>query len=38
VKDYFSFVGIRKSKVSQTLVAIKNERIKNKRVKIDIAK
>ncbi|MET0244976.1 MAG: DEAD/DEAH box helicase [Flavitalea sp.] len=38
VKDYFSFVWIRKSKVSQTLVAIKNERIKNKRVRIDIAK
>lgn len=38
VKDFFSFVAIRKVKVGQTLQAIKQEKIKNKRVKIDIAK
>jgi ATP-independent RNA helicase DbpA len=38
VKDFFSFVAIRKSKASATLQLIKDERIKNKKVKIDIAK
>jgi superfamily II DNA/RNA helicase len=38
VKDFISFVGIRKSKVSHTLELIKNEKIKNKKVRIDIAK
>jgi superfamily II DNA/RNA helicase len=38
VKDFFSFVAVRKSKVGRTLMAIKNEKIKNKKVKIDIAK
>ncbi|MEO6000026.1 MAG: DEAD/DEAH box helicase [Chitinophagaceae bacterium] len=38
VKDFFSFVGLRKSKVSQTLLLIKNEKIKNKKVRIDVAK
>jgi ATP-dependent RNA helicase DeaD len=38
VKDFFSFVAVRKSKVGQTLESIKNEKIKNKKVKIDIAK
>lgn len=38
VKDFFSFVAIKKIKVSQVLMAIKNEKIKNKKVKIDIAK
>jgi superfamily II DNA/RNA helicase len=38
VKDFFSFVAIRKNKASTTLNLIKNERIKNKKVKIDIAK
>ena len=38
VKDFFSFVALRKSKVSNTLQSIKNERIKNKKVKIDVAK
>jgi superfamily II DNA/RNA helicase len=38
VKDFFSFVAVRKSKVGRALVAIKNEKIKNKKVKIDIAK
>lgn len=38
VKDFFSFVAIRKSKASHTLQLIKNEKIKNKKVKIDVAK
>lgn len=38
VKDFFSFVGIRKSRMGNTLQLIKNEKIKNKNVKIDIAK
>ena len=38
VKDFFSFVAVRKSKAGQTLELIKNEKIKNKKVKIDVAK
>ena len=38
VKDFFSFVAIRKTKVSHTLQSIKEQKIKNKKVKIDIAK
>jgi ATP-independent RNA helicase DbpA len=38
VKDFFSFVAIRKSNVSPTLQVIKNEKLKNKKVKIDVAK
>ena len=38
VKDFFSFVAVRKANVSQTLLLIKNERIKNKNVKIEIAR
>lgn len=38
VKDFFSFVGIRKSRMSHTLQRVKNEKIKNQKVKIDIAK
>jgi ATP-independent RNA helicase DbpA len=38
VKDFVSFVAVRKSKVSHTLQQIKTQKIKNKRVKIDIAK
>lgn len=38
VKDFFSFVAIKKIKVSETLQLIKNEKIKNKKVKIDVAK
>jgi len=38
VKDFFSFVAVRKSKIGATLQLIKNERIKNKKVKIDMAK
>jgi len=38
VKDFFSFVAIRKSKASNVLQLIKEEKIKNKKVKIDVAK
>jgi len=38
VKDFSSFVAIRKSKVSHTLHLIKNEKLKNKKVAIDVAK
>ena len=38
VKDFFSFVAIRKLKVGQTLQLIKDQKIKNKKVKIEIAK
>lgn len=38
VKDFFSFVAVKKSKVSHTLQLIKEEKIKNKKVKIAVAK
>ncbi|HSC37194.1 MAG TPA: DEAD/DEAH box helicase [Chitinophagaceae bacterium] len=38
VKDFFSFVAVRKTKVPNTLQLIKNEKIKNKKIKIDVAK
>ena len=38
VKDFFSFVAVRKIKAGYTLQLIKNEKIKNKKVKIEIAK
>jgi hypothetical protein len=38
VKDIFSFVAIRKTKMSHVLHLIKNEKIKNKKVKMEIAK
>jgi ATP-dependent RNA helicase DeaD len=38
VKDFFSFVAIRKSKMGHVLELIKNEKIKNKKVKIEIAR
>lgn len=38
VKDFFSFVAVRKTKAGHTLELIKNERIKNKKVKIEVAK
>lgn len=38
VKDFSSFVAIRKSKMSYTLNKIQNERIKNKKVKMFVAK
>jgi ATP-independent RNA helicase DbpA len=37
-KDLFSFVAIRKSRVSHTLQLIKDQKIKNKKVKIAVAK
>ena len=38
VKDFSSFVALRKSKVSQTLQVIKDEKLKGKKIKIDIVK
>lgn len=38
VKDFYSFVAIRKVKMAHALQLIKNEKIKNKKVKIDIAR
>lgn len=38
VKDFFSFVAIRKSKASATLQLIKQEKIKNKKVMIAVAR
>ena len=38
VKDFFSFVALRKSKVSHTLQLIKEEKLKGKKIKIDVAK
>ena len=38
VKDFFSFVAVRKIKVSSVLQLIKEEKIKNKKVKIEVAR
>jgi superfamily II DNA/RNA helicase len=38
VKDFFSFAAIRKSKASNALHLIKDQKIKNKKVRIDVAK
>jgi superfamily II DNA/RNA helicase len=38
VKDFFSFVAVKKSKVSELLKLIANEKIKGKKVKIVVAK
>jgi superfamily II DNA/RNA helicase len=38
VKDFFSFVAVKKIKVSGVLQLIKDEKIKNKKVKIAVAK
>lgn len=38
VKDFFSFVAVKKIKVNHVLHLIKEERIKNKKVKIAVAK
>jgi ATP-independent RNA helicase DbpA len=38
VKDFFSFVAVKKIKVNHTLHLIKEEKIKNKKVKIAVAK
>lgn len=38
VKDFFSFAAIRKSKATEVVHLIANEKIKNKKVKIEVAK
>jgi len=38
VKDFFSFVAVKKIKVSHTLQLIKEQKIKNKKIKIAVAK
>jgi superfamily II DNA/RNA helicase len=38
VKDFFSFVAVKKIKVSETLQLIKEQKIKNKKVRIVVAK
>jgi superfamily II DNA/RNA helicase len=38
VKDFFSFVAIRKTKATNAIELIKNEKIKGKKVKIEIAR
>lgn len=38
VKDFFSFVAIRKTKMNHLLHLIKNEKIKNQKVKMEVAK
>jgi superfamily II DNA/RNA helicase len=38
VKDYSSFVSIRRSKVGQTMQLVKDQRLKNKKIKIEIAR
>ena len=38
VKDFFSFVAVRKANVGHALQLIKNEKIKNKKVKIEVSK
>jgi superfamily II DNA/RNA helicase len=38
VKDFYSFVAVRRSKASHTLQLIKEQKIKNKKVKIVVAK
>ncbi|MBS1779119.1 MAG: DEAD/DEAH box helicase [Bacteroidetes bacterium] len=38
VKDFFSFVAIRRSKASYTLHLIKEHKLKNKKLKIEVAK
>ncbi|WP_226999007.1 helicase-related protein [Flavisolibacter tropicus] len=38
VKDFFSFVAVRRNQASHTLQLIKNEKVKGKKIKIEIAK
>jgi superfamily II DNA/RNA helicase len=38
VKDFFSFVAIRKTKAAHAIELIKNEKIKQKKVKIEVAR
>jgi len=37
VKDYFSYVAIKSSKVKDVLRLIQNEKIKNMKTKVDLA-
>jgi superfamily II DNA/RNA helicase len=38
VKDFFSFVAVRKNKAGNVLQLIKDHRLKNKKIKIEVAK
>jgi superfamily II DNA/RNA helicase len=38
VKDFFSFAAVRKSKIGNTVELVKNEKMKNKKVMISVAK
>jgi ATP-independent RNA helicase DbpA len=38
VKDFFSFAAVRRNKVTHVLHAIKDEKVKNQKIKIDIAR
>jgi hypothetical protein len=38
VKDFFSFVAVKKIKAGSILQSIKDQKIKNKKVKIAVAK
>jgi hypothetical protein len=38
VKDFFSFVAVRKTKANHLLHLVKEERIKGKKAKIEVAK
>lgn len=38
VKDFFSFVAVRKTKAAHTLHLVRDHRLKNKKVKIEVAK
>lgn len=38
VKDFFSFAAVRKTKASHVLQLVKDQKLKNKKVKIDVAK
>jgi hypothetical protein len=38
VKDFFSFAAVRKSRASHVLQLVKDQKLKNKKVRIDVAK
>jgi hypothetical protein len=38
VKDFFSFVAVRRAGASAVLQAVKEQKLKNKKVRIDVAK
>ncbi len=38
VKDFFSFVAVRKNGASHVLQLVKDQKLKNKKVQIDVAK